>query len=230
MSHVITGNPANNPTSITVADDGEKPKVADVNVGLSALLDKCAHILEGNVTFSGNVTFTGDATFDHIIESTIEGNPPEWTLADNPDFWRAIPGVPTDENGVAQPYGPTLTLSPVTNELTWPLNLPNGALVDAFALLIDPTATAAPTTRTTLSVRRLKRDGTGSITGIADSTTGASYIAEHEAAFAFSLAIDNESYAYWIIISGEQGIDADDVIIKSPPFVHFSLAAVDFGR
>lgn len=227
---IVTGNPANNPTSITVADDGEKPKAADVSGPVAALLDKCSHILEGNPTLSGNVTITGDAKFDHMIETGIEGNPPEWTLNDNPGFTRAIPGVPVDDDGVSIQYGPTITLAAVTMTLTWPLNLPDGALVDNFYLRIDPVTSTAPTTRTTLSVQRLKRDGSGSTTGVADTTTGASYVAEHDAVFPFSLAIDNESYAYWIILTGESGVTADAVTIKSPPFVHYTLGAVDFGR
>lgn len=43
MSEEYTGNPANNPTSITLADDGEPKPVATVNVGLEGVMDKAAH-------------------------------------------------------------------------------------------------------------------------------------------------------------------------------------------
>lgn len=43
MSTTYTPNPANNPTSITLASDGDPKPVTSVNVGLEGLADKAAH-------------------------------------------------------------------------------------------------------------------------------------------------------------------------------------------
>jgi hypothetical protein len=49
VSHTYTGDPTNNPTSITLPDDNDLRSAASVNVPFEALADKVAYIQEHNI-------------------------------------------------------------------------------------------------------------------------------------------------------------------------------------
>ncbi len=59
MSSVYVGDETNNPTSITIPDDGDDLDVASVNAAFEGLMDKAAYVLEGAATFTGSKTFNG---------------------------------------------------------------------------------------------------------------------------------------------------------------------------
>jgi hypothetical protein len=217
VSHTISGDETNNPASVTVADDGDPPQAADVEGPIQACLDKIEYVIKGATVFSG---------VKHIA-----GDPPVWEYDDNPGFVRVVGGTAIDETAALKELPATLAVSPA--RLRWELDLPHGAQLVEFFCNIDPASGTAAATRTSLQVKALARDGSGFTTpvNVQDTTTGASYVAAHEAVFdASGATIDNVNNAYFVQLTGETGANSGNVSVRGPLFVHFTLPAKDFGR
>lgn len=254
MSHAYSGNDANNPSAITVMDDGDPPTAATFATPLEGLMDKVVHILNGDTEFSGNKTWDGSSMswnnggFVFNIPSpeinfTDLANPTQITfvrpptiLIDDNIHTRGVGGYGTNlaTGAIVWPTGVTL---PFGDTWQWPLlELPNGASMRKLGVRIDPANDTLPATKVRLQLVATPVGAGGGSTVLAtveDPLTGAGYQAAHdfEADISgFDIELDLEAFTYWIRIVGETGGDEDNVAIEGAPWVEYSAGSVDLGR
>lgn len=225
MTHLYTGNPANNPTSITLPDGSDAPSAALWNTPYEGLMDRAAYVIDGATAFTGAKTFA-----DPIEVPSPDGI----ALPGGTQFTRVQSGSFYDTGGAnltGALLGGGISLA-AGGSIRFPLvAIPDGAIIGSVYLKIDPATTVAPANRIKCTIIRTNRDGTiSTFTGIQDTVTGASYLAAHEAVFEdFGRGVALSTGSYLLEFAGESGANSGAVIITSPPTILYSLAAADLG-
>lgn len=238
MAHPYSGNPANNPSSITILDDGDPPVAATWNVPFEGLMDKCVHILDGDTTFTNDKVFNCSSVgfttgVFNLLMPTVNIQPTGWQFnGTDPTYTRPVEciSIDTATGAVKWPVTPTIGVSETHRfELQ---GIPHGSVLASINLRVDPTNDADPSTRLSVRLRRTALDGSGTTTvaTVEDPATGGSYQAAHLFVAIFTHTIDLETYSYGFEILGEVGGDADPVTMTAPPTITYSPPGPDWAR
>lgn len=238
MSTVYVGNPANNPSGITLPDDGDPRDAASVNVPLEGLMDKCVHILDGDATFTNDKLFNCSSVgfttgVFNLLMPTVNIQPTGWQFnGADPSYTRPVEciSIDTASGAVKWPVTPTIGVGETHRfELQ---GLPNGSVLTSINLRVNPTDDADPTTKISVRLRRTALDGSGTTTvaTVQDPASGGSYQAAHLFTATFAHTLDLTTYSYGFEILGEVGGDADPVDMSAPPTVTYSPPGPDWAR
>lgn len=222
MSHIYTGAIVNNPTSITLVDDGDPPNAAGVTGVEAALFDKARYTLEGATRFTGVKTLAG-APPSILLEDSGGGGPVTYV--------RGICAYYINDSSGSVVI-PSVNLAAGNAFRTMPSGFPNGAELSEVYVAVDPATGVYPGTPLSLTLQRTSRAGVTSVLAtLLDGVTGAAYLAPHEAIFSeFAQVLDLTQYTYELVLNGEVAPNAGNVSIKSYLFCSYKVSAVDLAR
>jgi hypothetical protein len=208
--------PVDGPISTAYTDlaDGDDLDAASVRVWLEALSDSMEYMrLHGLKQVFGQ---------DYV------------SLPDGFAATRTIAGFGATSAGLPVVPGVLNNIVPVSGSVYFPVDLPNECELNVIAVKINPADDALPTTNIRLQLWRVDvATGTASsIQSVTDPLTGASYQAIHDLTLTLSSpqTIDNTLHSYHVVLVGESGGDADDVVIVSAPRLTRDVATLDLGR
>lgn len=234
-----SGNATNNPTSITIPDDGDDIDAISVNVPFEGLMDKVVHILHGNPTYEGSTWTFGDAT---LVKFNDQAGVDVVTPG---ELWLTSAGVaPTFTRGVtAQSVDNTGALGwPITNTLAigrtyyYPINeLPDAATITSLSIVHNPDNATAPTAKVKVSIYQMPLDGSASsdaFTPIEDPAAGAGYTAAHTftATPGSPVVVNLNTHSYWFKVVAETGGSAVPGVISAPPSLTYKANIIDLGK
>lgn len=239
MSTTYSGNAASNPTSITIPADGDLRNAASVNPAFEGLMDKCAHILEGDPEFiGGTFKVSGTSTLQFDDQATVDVvTPGELHLLSSGaavSFSRAVTGMSVDSTGaLGWPIVNTLAIG---RTYYYPLTeLPNGAEITSLSIVHNPDNATAPATKVKLGIFTMPLDGSGSadaFTPIEDPAAGAGYTAAHTftATPGSAVVVNLETTSYWLKLVAETGGSAVPGVIAAPPKITYRAPFIDLGK
>jgi len=222
---LYSGNPASNPGSITLPDDGDETDAASVTDALKALADKTAHILEGDTQFTGDKKFEaiemlGAASVDLVSRAIAKmlKTPSKYPAAD----W-------SEHN---DGYYQTTTAGATSQD--WPLDVPDGCVVTGITAYIDPAAGHGGVNPTLMpKVEFMKQEiAPFSAASVIATATDATAAASYEAAHNFSKldcneTISNRTHRYWFRFHNESGGSAQFGLKLHGMKVTFNVTRID---
>lgn len=245
MSHSYSGNPANNPASITLPDDGDPPVAAAWNVPFEGLADLVAHVRDGDTIFEGNKEFTSGTVefnssgviFQNVVSllgATTNINSSGWNFTGtDPSYTRGLAGfsVDTATGSIKWPITPTVGTGGETHRFAIE-GVPDLSTIVSIGARIDPANDADPTTRFRIRLMRTALDGSGTtaVATVTDPLSGGSYQAAHLFTASFNHQIDLSAYTYAVDLVGESGGDEDNVTLLCPPVITYSVPGPDWGQ
>lgn len=189
---IYVPNPANNPTSFTMAVDGDDKPTASVRVAMEGIADKVA-----NAQWPGT-----DATKKYpLLSRTLTRSKAVFIGLVAADWTISNTGALTNVNTGGQ--------------AVIPLDLPDGAVLDGFQIWIDPSnghAGGGPATAPICELKRIALStGTVSVLANPSDPTIATSLAAYEARHSFGITtgqnetIDVATYRYCLVFTPERG-------------------------
>lgn len=198
MSTIYTGDPSNNPTSLTMPADGDIKPVASVRVSLEGLADGLAHAQWPATNNAKTYPLASRVIVRHqriTPISQLDGSfEPVWRPAIDGTFV---------QSSVASAY-----------KIIQPLELPHGVSLSNVEVYINPAThpTNLPGTPPTISLHKFRavNAANATIQTQADSSVSvAIYNPLHGIPFSsLSEIVDAVGYRYYVAISGETGSDS----------------------